>query len=268
MTEEQRLALVAALRSVTAQCLGGRELRYGVLDGSKERLERAVVVLLRDRRSGRSLGFNATTLLPLHMGSRSRSVLHSGLGMVVPGLQGRGVTRLLVSLPSMLVFVRGGLRPLWVTNVSQVPAAIGMFGEAVADLYPARDGRGVPSAAHLCVAKELLAHHRETFGVGPEAKFDARLFVIRDAYTGGSDDLKKSWTEVPLHRDSRWNRLCSQRLDYDRGDDLLQVGRLTLGHSFRLLKSFLVRALSRRPGRRTSGSFATRPEPAAVEVVA
>jgi hypothetical protein len=87
MTEEHCARLVAALRSVTALCLGGRELSYGVLSGSRERLERAVVVLLRDRRSGRPLGFNATTLLEVDEDVQKggmRPVLHSGLGMRKP----------------------------------------------------------------------------------------------------------------------------------------------------------------------------------------
>jgi hypothetical protein len=255
MTAPQCERLVGELRAVTAACHGGRPLSYGVLSGSEERLAGAVIAVLRDRRSRRALGFNAMSLLPIDAArGRTEHVLHSGLCMVVPGLQGRGLTRLLVSLPPVLAFARGGFRPLWVTNVSQVPAAIGVFGEAVARLHPTPDGDQPPTSEHLRVAEQLLSRHRAAFGVGADAEFDARLFVIRNAYTGGSDDLKKSWASAPLHRDARWNRLCRDRLDYDRGDDLLQVGRLTLGHAFHVFAGFLARALKHPRGRGRSAS--------------
>lgn len=73
-----------------------------------------------------------------------------------------------------------------------------------------------------------MADHRHVFGVGPDAGFDEARFVITNAYTGGSDDLKKSWGSAPKHREARFNRFCASLLDYDRGDDLLQLGRMDL----------------------------------------
>jgi hypothetical protein len=70
--------------------------------------------------------------------------------------------------------------------------------------------------------------HRHVFGVGPEAGFDEARFVITDAYTGGSDALKKTLDAAPQHRDPVFNAFCAQALDDDRGDDLLQPGRMDL----------------------------------------
>ena len=38
-----------------------------------------------------------------------------------------------------------------------------------------------------------MRRHRAVFGVGDEAGFDEARFVITDAYTGGSDALKKTF---------------------------------------------------------------------------
>ncbi|MDA9249842.1 hypothetical protein N8140_01975 [Octadecabacter sp.] len=52
--------------------------------------------------------------------------------------------------------------------------------------------------------------------------------MITNAYTGGSDDLKKTWDTAPKHRDAVFNDFCQAVLDYDRGDDVLQLGRIDL----------------------------------------
>jgi hypothetical protein len=238
-----RERLVRELRRVTAACLGGRELRYGLLSGRRERLARAVIAVLRDTRTGDVVAFNAATILSADRGQGCDvPVLHSGLCMILPEHRGRGATRLLASLPVLAAFLRGGLKPLWVTNVSQVPAAVGIFGEAVADLAPSPDGT-LPSDAHVRIARQLMDRHREAFGVGDDAELDADLLIIRNAYTGGSDDLKKRWCDAALHREPRWNELCRERLDYDRGDDLFQIGRFTIGQAALLAWRFFERVI-------------------------
>ena len=66
------------------------------------------------------------------------------------------------------------------------------------------------------------------FGVGPEADSTRRHFVIRNAYTGGSDNLKKSFESAQKHRATVYNEFCGKVLDYDRGDDVIQIGIMDL----------------------------------------
>ena len=71
----------------------------------------------------------------------------------------------------VLLLVRGGLRPIWVSNVTQVPAVVGMVAESFGQVFPAppRPGRPAPrrSLTHLLVARQIMQHHRHVFGVGP-----------------------------------------------------------------------------------------------------
>ena len=48
-------------------------------------------------------------------------------------------------------------------------------------------------------------------------------------YTGGSDDLKKTLEQCAKHRDPEINEICERELDYDRGDDFVQIGQLSIG---------------------------------------
>ena len=65
-------------------------------------------------------------------------------------------------------------------------------------------------------------------GVGDDAGFDESRSVITNAYTGGSDGLKKSFDETAKHRQQKYNDLCTRLLDYARGDDILQVGQVNM----------------------------------------
>jgi hypothetical protein len=86
------------------------------------------------------------------------------------------------------------------------------------------------------LARRIMAGHRHVFGVGPEAGFDEDRFVITNAYTGGSDDLKKTWDQAPKHRDPVVNDFMRGQLDYDRGDDLLQLGLMDMAAMTRFLR--------------------------------
>ncbi|WP_374368585.1 hypothetical protein [Dongia sp.] len=87
-----------------------------------------------------------------------------------------------------------------------------------------------------------MSDHRHVFGVGAEVRFDEEKFVIQDAYTGGSDNLTKSFESAPKHRKAIYNEVCAQDLDYDRGDDFIQIGRIDLNAA----RKYLTRIVPRR----------------------
>jgi hypothetical protein len=143
----------------------------------------------------------------------------------------------LYGLTTLVLFMRDGLRARWISNVTQVPAAFGMVSETFSDVFPSPRPGACQSFAHLQLARGIMRHHRSVFGVGDKAGFDEARFVITDAYTGGSDALKKSYDVAPKHRDEQYNAFCARELDYVRGDDLLQIGRVDLAGARRYLFS-------------------------------
>jgi hypothetical protein len=120
--------------------------------------------------------------------------------MVDPDVQGQGLSWVLYGLTTLVLFIRDGLRPKWISNVTQVPAVCGMVCETFSDVFPAPQSAGRAGFAHLQLARGIMRGHRAVFGVGAEAGFDEARFVITDAYTGGSDALKKSFEAAPKHR--------------------------------------------------------------------
>lgn len=220
--------LIARLRTVAAKTLPADELTYGIFSGDRERLSRAIVTLISEEGTGRPIAFNALSVMPVELDGMTIDVTHLGLVMVDPEARGQGLSWVLYGLTTLVLFLRDGLRPRWISNVTQVPSVVGMVSETFSDVYPSPRPGARQSFAHLQLARGIMRQHRSVFGVSGDAGFDESRFVITDAYTGGSDALKKTFAEAPKHRDAQYGDFCARELDYERGDDFLQVGRIDL----------------------------------------
>jgi len=228
-------ALVAQLREVAAKTLPQDNLTYGVFSGEPERLKHAIITLISDEDTGQPIAFNALSMMDVVLDGEPVQVTHLGIVMVDPDVRGQGLSWVLYGLTAMVLFARDGLRPKWISNVTQVPAVVGMVGDTFSEVYPSPQQESRRSFAHLQLARGIMARHRAVFGVGAEAGFDEERFVITAAYTGGSDALKKTFEVAPKYRNAIYNEFCLRELDYGRGDDLLQIGRIDLAAARRYL---------------------------------
>ncbi|MBC9879707.1 hypothetical protein G8O24_20395 [Bradyrhizobium sp. INPA01-394B] len=228
LSQDELEKLVAQLRIVAAKTLPANELTYGIFPGERERLSRAIVTLISEEDSGRPIAFNALSVMQVELDGAPVDVTHLGLVMVDPDARGQGLSWVLYGLTTLVLFLRDGLRPRWISNVTQVPSVVGMVTATFSDVYPSPRPEARQSFAHLQLARGIMRQHRAVFGVGEEAGFDESRFVITNAYTGGSDALKKTFDEAPKHRDPQYSEFCARELDYERGDDVLQIGRIDL----------------------------------------
>ncbi|HCP82566.1 MAG TPA: hypothetical protein DIT67_13715 [Octadecabacter sp.] len=226
MSETQLNALTADIRTIAAKTLDEGSLTYGVFAGDRDRMRDTIITLVT-LKDGTPIAFNALAVMTLETQPEPVDVLHLGLVMVDPDLRSGGLSWVLYGLTCFLLFVRNQFRPLWISNVTQVPAVVGMVSEMFSDIWPKPNAER-RTLNHLLMARRIMGNHRHVFGVGPDAEFDETRFVIANAYTGGSDDLKKTWDEAPKHRDVAFNDFCEAELDYARGDDVLQLGRMDL----------------------------------------
>lgn len=226
MSERDLTDLTRDLRSVAAKTLDAGSLNYGVFSGDRDRMRDTIITLVT-LRDGTPIAFNALAVMTLEAEPDPVDVLHLGLVMVDPAQRSAGLSWVLYGLTCFLLFVRNQFRPLWISNVTQVPAVVGMVSEMFSDIWPKPQAER-RTLTHVLLARRIMAHHRHVFGVGQDAQFDEARFVITNAYTGGSDDLKKTWDQAPKHRDAAFNDFCAAQLDYTRGDDVLQLGRMDL----------------------------------------
>ena len=171
MSESEIAALSADLRAVASRTLAG-DLTYGVFSGDKARMESVIITLVR-RRDGTPVAFNALAVMTLETVPEPTEVLHLGLVMVDPDERSKNLSWVLYGLTCFLIFFRRQFRPIWVSNVTQVPAVVGMVSEMFSHVWP-KPGGERRTLTHLLLARHIMADHRDVFGVGPEARSEER----------------------------------------------------------------------------------------------
>jgi hypothetical protein len=178
-------------------------------------------------------------VIPLELDGRAVDLVHLGLVMVDPDQRSKGLSWVLYGLTCFLLFIRNQGRPTWISNVTQVPAVVGMVTETFSEVYPDPKSNVPRKFRHLVLARQIMRGHRHVFGVGPEAGFDEANFIMTNSYTGGSDSLKKTFDEAQKHRQQVFNEFCRTHLDYGRGDDVIQIGKLDLAAARRYLSDMV-----------------------------
>jgi len=226
MSPDDLFQLSENLKTIAEKTLPRDGLTYGVFSADATRMADSIITL-GTRADGTPIAFNALAIMQIEMEPRPIEVLHLGLVMVDPDERSKNLSWVLYGLTCFLIFLRRQFRPIWISNVTQVPAVVGMVSTLFSDVWPQPEG-GRRTLNHLLIARRIMDHHRHVFGVGPEAGFYEDRFVIINAYTGGSDGLKKPFEEAAKHREDRFNTFCADQLDYDRGDDLIQLGQMDL----------------------------------------
>ncbi|MDR2214400.1 MAG: hypothetical protein LBE59_00980 [Nevskiaceae bacterium] len=242
--------LVNDLRRIATASVPAGELHYGIFDPDDDGLRRCVVTLIHDAQ-GNPIAFNALALLDVMVRGERETVVHLGLVLVDPGSRSQGLSWILYGLTCIVLFIRNQLRPLWISNVTQVPAIVGMVCETFANAYPTPDPAAKRTFTQLQIAREIMAFHRHAFGVGPEAHFNETTQVIENSYTGGSDALKKTFAQVAKHRREIFNQMCAKELNYDRGDDFLQIAQINV----QTIVNYLIKDVPRRRIIRVLGLF-------------
>jgi hypothetical protein len=159
-------------------------------------------------------------------GAATVRVLHLGLLVIHPRYQRQGFQGLLYGLGAFSALHRIPERPVWISNVTEVPAVFGAVSDHFLDVYPSYKAPRAAPTKHRALALAIMRDHAHEFGVGRDASFDAERFVIQGSYTGGSDALKKTFASAPKYRVEAANAFCAAELDYGRGDDFLQIGQL------------------------------------------
>ena len=216
-------------------------LDYGIFKDSDDGkfLEKCILTTVRDKKNEKLIAFNCLPLLDVTLKNKPIYFVHMGLVMIDPDYRSKGLSFILYGLTVVIMFCRHRLKPIWISNVTQVPAVVGMVSENFDSVYPdaLKDSRR--TFDHISLVRQIMLNHRHMFGVGHEAEFDEKSFIIKNAYTGGSNNLLKSWDEVAKHRNDQVNNFCSERLDYNRGDDFIQIAKL----DFFNLQRYIIRVV-------------------------
>lgn len=216
-----RQDLVTELRELTATCLDPLP-DYQVLSGDVAVLERAVLTLAR-RPDGTLAGFCSALMIPV---PGVGEVFHLGLTCVHPDDRGAGLTHMLLSRSiSEVLLRRNPLKGVWFSNVASVLSSLGNVALYFDDVHPSPFRTRSPSVTHRAIATHLSAHEREAFYIADDVAFDAH----RSVFVAANADrvFHKTVDEVRYHhRNKDLTDWYVELADLDRGDAVLQVGRV------------------------------------------
>ncbi len=242
LPEEELVKLREDLKRVVKKSIPKENLDYGIFSETSDAFKTSIITIIYRQEDNFPIAFNSLSWIPCKLRGKDEDLLHLGLVVIDPDVREGGLSWILYGLTTILLFVRKKLKPIWISNVTQVPAIIGKVSQSFDGVYPTPANIGKPPFIHLWIVRQIMESKRHVFGVGPDAEFDFDKFIIKNSYTGGSDHLKKKFTEAQPHRDATYNDFCKDNLDYERGDDFIQIGQLNLN----MTKDFLLKSVPKK----------------------
>lgn len=223
LTEARLNALVAELREVAATCF--EEIPdYQCLRGTREELSDKVITTARCA-DGTLAGFCSAVLLPA---GKLGSVLHLGLTCVRPDDRSAGLTHRLMS-KAMIGYLlrRKPLSRVWVSNVACVLSSLGNVALHFDDVYPSPHAGQGPSLSHLRIADAIDRYYRDKIHIDRAAQFDPDHFVFRRSVR--QTVFQKEATDRRYrHRQEDLNRYYEGIMQFEEGDEVVQVGHYSL----------------------------------------
>jgi hypothetical protein len=206
--------------------------KYGVFLDDRRDFDLRLITIVYDKK--RPVAFSAQAYLECEVNSKKINVVHLGLVYVDRSVRQKGFTGLLYTPASFLLLLKSRLSPITISNVTQVPAIFGLVEDFYSNAYPNTKGLAQSSEQYQLGLK-IAQNFQHIFGVGKDSHYDPHEQIIYNSYTGGSNSLKKTFSESSKYRNPIVNELCFTKLNYERGDDYLQLAQLDLKLLFRFL---------------------------------
>ncbi len=236
MSDSELEELHSELCALSDRCLG-QVPEYGVYVKSRRPYRSRIITLVFSRADDRPIAFSAMVLWHVQLDgeSRPRPVLHLGLVLVAPEYRGRKIMYWTYHKPLFWFFVKRAFRPFWITSTTMEPVILGSVADSFSRVHPHYRPRSAPgpTAAHRTIARAFIAEHGHEIGMWEGAEFDEENFVIRGSSLGACRSLMLGYEDTAKYRVEECNAFCRRLLDYSRGDEILQVGRVDLATMFR-----------------------------------
>ncbi|RMF18590.1 MAG: N-acetyltransferase [Candidatus Dadabacteria bacterium] len=220
--------ITAAARRVAKQCFPTLP-EYQCLSTDPNALNDKVISIAYDR-DGEPIGFCSSVILPVR---GVGDVLHLGLTCVGPQARGLGLTHKLTAHALTQYVLR--YRPVgrtWISNVACVLSSLGNVALNFENVYPSPNGPARPGITHRRIARAIDLHYRRAAYIHEHATFDPEGFVFRRSVAGTV--FEKEATDRRYHHRYDWlNRYYHGLMRMEQGDEVLQVGYVTLLTAFK-----------------------------------
>ena len=109
------------------------------------------------------------------------------------------------------------------------------------DVYPSPFLKR-PSTDHIELAQYIAKHHRGHFFVGEDVLFDDKSFVFKGSVKGNVFE-KSEHDQRFYHRNQNLTHYYLKRLNFEHGDELMQIGKVGLSTFPKYFFSFATKKL-------------------------
>ena len=205
---------------------------YGIFLPDREPFRNRIVTIAYE--DERPVGFSAMVWLPLRVDDTPQDVLHLGLVVTTPNRLSPNLLWQMYYFPVFYVGAHRFLRPFWISCVSLEPSVIGAVSDGFHAVLPHYRHDAPSDGVRTSIARRLVSRHGHEFGAGEHAVFDEQTFVVQGSCRGPSEALRTSFRRAAKYSQRDCNAYCRDLLDYDRGDELLQLGRANAASGVRL----------------------------------
>jgi hypothetical protein len=222
LPESEREKLHQEILEIAKECLDDLP-DYQCLSGRKSEYDRLIISVSRDQQ-GKMNGFCSSYILKTE---KNGNVLHLGLTCVSPTARGEGLTHLLTSKVITCYILRYSLfKAAWISNVACVLSSLGNVAMHFENVYPSPFVTK-PSKEQVEIAHFIDQNFRNELYINQNAVFLENNFVFKGSVVGtmfskDEDDRKFH------HRDSDLNGFYKGVIDFKNGDEVLQIGQVSL----------------------------------------
>ena len=216
-------ALTNELRDVAKTCFDSVP-NYQALTGEREEMKRAIICVARDEKRD-ILGFCSSLVLEVPLYG---DVLHTGLTCVAPKARGKKLTHKLTSKILLEYLVKESpFSSVWVTNCACVLSSLGSVALYFEDIYPSPFGKSHPSKDYSKIAQYISENFRKPIAINDDAVFNPKSFVFEGSVKGAV--FAKDGNDARFfHRNKKITSYYQNLLDFERGDEVLQIGKVSL----------------------------------------
>lgn len=218
------------LRNIASNCFDECP-NYQCLEDSRTALDDKVITIAKNS-EGKIVGFCSALLIPMEgLGE----VLHLGLTCVDPIGRGHRLTHKLTS--KLLTHYLLRYRPfgkVWVTNVACVLSSLGNVAKNFENVFPSPYYQAKPTVEQLKIAAAIDQHYRKHIAINDDAEFCPHTFLFKGSVTDSVFEKEAEDTRYH-HRDKELNQFYLDLIKFDRGDEVLQIGTVSLATLLRYM---------------------------------
>ena len=211
--------------------ISGKHLRYGIFDpkntsdDTQKFLATSNFCLMR--LAGETVGFFYNVILE----EKPIPAIHAGLVMIA---KNNGVDLLKIPYAYMAILQRRKFGDYYYTNISSTPSIIGTFSDLFSDVWPNYKGSLIrpPNKEYVHVLNLLSKEYIAKYFPTDKIEIDSRRFVMKSPQKemGFEQDPRK----LSRYHNLEANLFCIYWLDYSKGEDIVQVGRVDFKFTVKL----------------------------------